>query len=118
VGGIPEIVRPGITGLLATAEDVRSLRHAMLAILGDDQKRESMSRESRRIALEEYGLELQAKRYLQVYEQLLTGREQPMASAVDEDSPEILAGKYRPPSRPRRWGERNLPVRFGELPPH
>jgi glycosyltransferase involved in cell wall biosynthesis len=118
VGGIPEIVRPGITGLLATAEDVRSLRHAILAILGDDQKRESMSRESRRIALEEYRLELQAKRYLHVYEQLLTGKEEPMASAVDEDSPEIWAGKHRLPSGPRRWGERNLSLRFGDLPPH
>jgi glycosyltransferase involved in cell wall biosynthesis len=118
VGGIPEIVRPGITGLLATAEDARSLRHAILAILGDDQKRESMSRESRRIALEEYRLELQAKRYLHVYEQLLTRKEQPMASAADEDSPEIWAGKHRLPSGSRRWGERYLPLRFGDLPPH
>jgi glycosyltransferase involved in cell wall biosynthesis len=118
VGGIPEIVRPGITGLLATAEDVRSLRHAILAILGDDNKRESMSRASRRIAIEEYRLELQAKRYLQVYEQLLTGKEQPMASAVDEDSPEIWAGKHRIPSRSRQRGEPNLSLRFGELPPH
>jgi glycosyltransferase involved in cell wall biosynthesis len=118
VGGIPEIVRPGVTGFLATAEDVRSLRHAILAILGDDQKRESMSRESRRIALEEYRLELQAKRYLYMYEQLLTGKEQPMASAVDEDSPEISAGKHRLPSGSRRWGERNLSLGFGELPPH
>jgi glycosyltransferase involved in cell wall biosynthesis len=72
VGGIPDIIRPGVTGLLATAEDVRSLRHAILVILSDDEKRKSMSRASRRIALHEYRLELQAERYRRMYEQLLT----------------------------------------------
>ena len=73
VGGITDIVKPGVTGLLATAEDVRSLRHAILAILSDGEKREGMSRESRRIALLEYRLEFQAERYIRLYEQLLPG---------------------------------------------
>src|SRR5215469_8875214 len=94
VGGMPDIVRPGVTGLLATAEDVRSLRHAIMAILSDDVKREAMSRESRRVALREYRLELQAERYRRVYQQLLAGVEQPLPAAVDVDSPELE------PSRP------------------
>ena len=94
VGGMPDIVRPGVTGLLATAEDVRSLRHAIMAILSDDVKREALSRESRRVALREYRLELQAERYRRVYQQLLAGVEQPLPAAVDEDSPELE------PSRP------------------
>lgn len=71
VGGIRDIVRPGLTGLLAPAEDVRSLRHGILAILRDDEKRQAMSRESRRVALQEYRSELQAERYHGIYQQLL-----------------------------------------------
>jgi len=73
---------------------VRSLRHAIMAILSDDVKREALSRESRRVALREYRLELQAERYRRVYQQLLAGVEQPLPAAVDVDSPELE------PSRP------------------
>src|SRR5215471_6550117 len=86
IGGIPDIVRPGVTGLLATAEDVRSLRHAIMSILSDDVKRESMSHESRRVALQEYRLELQAERYRRVYQQLLAGMGQLIPAAVGDDS--------------------------------
>jgi glycosyltransferase involved in cell wall biosynthesis len=80
VGGIPDIVRSGATGLLAKAEDVRSLRHAIMVILSNDEKREALSRESRRIALQEYRLGLQAERYRDVYRQLLEQIEEPMPS--------------------------------------
>jgi glycosyltransferase involved in cell wall biosynthesis len=92
VGGVPDIVRPGVTGLLATPEDVRSLRQAIAAILSDDEKRESMSRASRRITLQEYRLELQAERYRRVYQQLLAGIGQPMPAALDGCSPELGCG--------------------------
>jgi glycosyltransferase involved in cell wall biosynthesis len=94
VGGIQDIVRPGVTGLLATAENVRSLRHAIVAILSDDQKREAMSRESRRIAIQEYRLELQAERYCRVYQQLLEGIGQPVPAAVDSCPLELGCGNH------------------------
>jgi glycosyltransferase involved in cell wall biosynthesis len=98
VGGLPDIVRPGVTGLLATAEDLRSLRQAIAAILSDDEKREAMSRASRRIALQEYRLELQAERYRRVYQQLLAGTGEPMPAA-EGDSPELGCGN-RPVPEP------------------
>ena len=70
IGGIPDMVRPGKTGLLAVPEDVRSLREAIETVLKDASLRASMSRECRHVAEKEYALELQADRYLRLYEEL------------------------------------------------
>lgn len=71
VGGIPDMVRPGETGLLALPEDVSSLKRAIETLLDDDELRATMSRECRRIALEEYSLEIQGNRYKALYEDLV-----------------------------------------------
>jgi glycosyltransferase involved in cell wall biosynthesis len=71
IGGIPDVVRPKQTGLLAAPEDVRSLREAIETILSDGMLRANMSRECRQVALDEYPLELQASRYKQLYEELI-----------------------------------------------
>jgi glycosyltransferase involved in cell wall biosynthesis len=79
-GGIPDGVRPGVTGLLARTGDVAELRAAMLELLANDAKRAEMSANCRRIAVAEYGLELQAKRYLEIYESLLAATKAARAS--------------------------------------
>jgi hypothetical protein len=66
-GGIPDGVRPGVTGLLAKSGDSAELRAAILEILGNDPKRAEMSANCRRIALAEYDLSVQASRYMEVY---------------------------------------------------
>ena len=66
-GGIPEGVRPGVTGLLAKTGDSAELRSAIIEILKTDAKRAEMSANCRRIALSEYDLGMQAKRYVEVY---------------------------------------------------
>lgn len=71
VGGIPEVVRDGQTGLVFPPGDSRSLKKAIAALLAEPERRESMAKESRRIALEEYSLELQAQRYEALYQKLL-----------------------------------------------
>jgi glycosyltransferase involved in cell wall biosynthesis len=71
VGGIPDLVRPGITGLLAPPNDVGALRKAIETLLVNDDLRANMERECRRIAMEEYRLDLQAERYKGVYSDLL-----------------------------------------------
>jgi glycosyltransferase involved in cell wall biosynthesis len=71
VGGIPDMVRPGITGLLVPPCDVVSLRAAILGLVQDEKKRREMSANCRRIAVEEYSLELQARRYSELYKSLL-----------------------------------------------
>ena len=68
VGGIPEIVRPGVTGLLARPGDAAELRSAILELLQSDWKRVEMSANCRSIALQEYALEIQARRYTQLYQ--------------------------------------------------
>jgi glycosyltransferase involved in cell wall biosynthesis len=70
VGGIPDIVRPGVTGLLAAPADAADLRRAIVELLGRGNRNE-MARNCRQVALEEYGVETQARRYIEVYEGLL-----------------------------------------------
>jgi glycosyltransferase involved in cell wall biosynthesis len=71
VGGVPDLVRPGITGYLATPEDAEDLCNGIVQLLDDRNLRDCMSQQCRAIAVEEYSLELQAQRYIQLYSQLL-----------------------------------------------
>ena len=71
VGGIPEVVREGVTGRLAPVGEVDSLRAAILELLENPDKRQEMSANCRRIALEEYSLELMARNYTQLYQRLV-----------------------------------------------
>ncbi|MFC1706216.1 glycosyltransferase [Planctomycetota bacterium] len=78
LGGMPEVVRSGITGWLSQKEDPKALRNvleeAIATILGGLDLRDSC----RQIARAEYGLPLQAERYDRLFEELLlrsdTGR--------------------------------------------
>lgn len=70
VGGVPDLVRPGITGYLAQPEDVNDMTDGIVQLLEDDQLRKTMSSYCREIAVEEYSLALQVSRYMQLYEKL------------------------------------------------
>lgn len=70
-GGIPDGVRPGVTGLLAKTGDATDLRSAILGLLGNEARRSEMAANCRKVALAEYSLELQAKRYVHLYESVL-----------------------------------------------
>jgi len=71
-GGMPDVVRPRITGLLAEPEDVRDLRDAIATLLGDSNLRRELSVSCRQIATKEYGLEVQASRYIELYKSMRT----------------------------------------------
>ncbi|WP_341481213.1 glycosyltransferase [Salinibacter ruber] len=73
VGGIPDMVRPGETGWLAEAEDVRSLRRAVEASLSDDAIRRQRGERARAVVEDEYTLEVQARAYKALYEKTLVG---------------------------------------------
>lgn len=85
-GGMPEAVRPGVTGLLAKTGDSADLRSAILELVSNDSKRAELSDNSRRIALSEYALEVQASRYIALYSALLnqpfTARPAPASFAL------------------------------------
>jgi glycosyltransferase involved in cell wall biosynthesis len=72
VGGVPDLVRPGITGYLAEPENVQDFANGIAQLLEDHELRDQMSQNCREIALAEYPLELQAQRYIEVYQQALS----------------------------------------------
>jgi glycosyltransferase involved in cell wall biosynthesis len=74
VGGVPEQVRPEITGYLAEPEDEKDLRAGILHILEDSSLRAFLSEQCRRIVLEEYDLDLQTKRHIALYSQVLENK--------------------------------------------
>ena len=71
VGGVSEIIRDGIEGRLVNPGDVGALRAAICQILDNDDTRKSMAFNARKRAVQEYGLELQANRYLELYRSLV-----------------------------------------------
>ena len=71
VGGVSDLVRPNQTGYLAEAENAQDFCQGIVQLLEDTPLREKMSENCRAIALEEYPLELQAKRYIELYQQVL-----------------------------------------------
>jgi len=77
VGGVPDLVRPGVTGYLATPEDSDDFSSGIVQLLEDKALRDRMGHNCRTIALEEYPLKLQAQRYLELYEQLLKSNQKP-----------------------------------------
>jgi glycosyltransferase involved in cell wall biosynthesis len=67
VGGIPDMVRDGVNGLLATPGDVKGLANAIRTLLADDSRRAGMGKASRDIAEREYSRKLQGERYADLY---------------------------------------------------
>jgi glycosyltransferase involved in cell wall biosynthesis len=66
-GGIPDIVRNGVNGLTVPATDVDALAEAICQVLNNSALRAEMAANARRIAVEEYALDLQARRYAELY---------------------------------------------------
>jgi glycosyltransferase involved in cell wall biosynthesis len=73
-GGIPEVIRNGQTGLVVRVGDPTALRQAIVSLLGEPERRASMATESRRLALQESSLDVQARRYESLYGELLNER--------------------------------------------
>ena len=71
VGGIPDMVRHGENGLVVPANDVRALADAIADVLNDRDRCAAMGARARQIAVEEYPLELQSRRYSELYARLV-----------------------------------------------
>ena len=70
VGGVPDLVRPGITGYLAQPEDAQDFSNGIVQLLEDKTLRKQMSQNCRAITLKEYSIKLQAQRYIDLYNKL------------------------------------------------
>jgi glycosyltransferase involved in cell wall biosynthesis len=71
LGGIPDLLRPGVTGFLAPEGDVAAFRDALASLLQDPALRVELAANCRHVAVTEYSLEVQARRYLELYESVL-----------------------------------------------
>jgi glycosyltransferase involved in cell wall biosynthesis len=72
VGGIPEIIRNHISGLLVEPGDVEGLASACMRILDKPAVRKKLEGESERRIKEEFTSEVQTKRILGMYHQLMS----------------------------------------------
>jgi len=69
-GGIPDMVRSEVTGLLVPTGNPGALHDALASLLEDRARRDKMADSCRRIALQEYSSEVQARRYAELYENM------------------------------------------------
>lgn len=72
VGGVPELVRPNLTGYLAKVNDPQDLCDGIIKLLKDKPLREQMSQNCRDIAITEYSMALQCERYIQLYNEIIS----------------------------------------------
>jgi len=80
VGGIPTIVRHGEQGLLAPANDHRTLAHHVLHLLDDPDAALAMARAAH-AGCADYSWANVAPQWLRIYRALLPGREEQTATA-------------------------------------
>lgn len=71
VGGVPDLVRPGVTGHLSEPENANGLRDGIIQLLEDDSLRHNMSQQCRTIATNEYAVNLVIQRYIRLYRRLI-----------------------------------------------
>jgi glycosyltransferase involved in cell wall biosynthesis len=71
INGVPDLVRPGLTGYLAEPEDASDLARGIVRLLDDRPLLQSMQQHCRQIAVQEFALHLQVERYMALYRQVL-----------------------------------------------
>lgn len=64
IGGIPELVREGVTGLTFSPGNVAELRGALLSLLADDARVQAMGENARRLVEEECGADAYYERLM------------------------------------------------------
>ncbi len=71
VGGVPQAVRDGETGLLVPPNDAEALARALERLLRDEALRRRMGRAARRVADERFDIAATVRRYEALYVRLL-----------------------------------------------
>lgn len=73
VGGVSDVVRPGITGLLAQPEHVEAFTAQMTYLMENRHLRQSLAMKCREVAVSEYSLGQYARHHKTLYEAMLSG---------------------------------------------
>jgi alpha-maltose-1-phosphate synthase len=81
IGGVPEVVDDGHTGVLVPPGDVDALRDSLNSLLRDRFRREAMGRAAREVACARFTWTACARRCLESYEDLFASRPQPNVAA-------------------------------------
>jgi len=71
VGGIPEMIEDGNTGLLIDPHDIRSISDAVLKIFSDERLARSMGQSAKETAREKYSASIACERTLRAYREIL-----------------------------------------------
>jgi glycosyltransferase involved in cell wall biosynthesis len=72
IGGIPDMVRPGDTGWLYSPNSAQACAAALSEALQSSEKWHLYGERCRRIAVDEYSLDLQASRYVDLYQEVIS----------------------------------------------
>ena len=73
VGGLPEVVEDGVTGLVVPPRDPEALADAVVVLLGDPELRARMGAAGRERFLERFTVERMTDAHLELYAELLAG---------------------------------------------
>lgn len=73
VGGVPEVVREGITGRLIPPGDTKALTEAILAAFADKEESRRMAANGQRLVKEEYNMHAWARKWEKLYRHVLAG---------------------------------------------
>jgi glycosyltransferase involved in cell wall biosynthesis len=71
VGGIPEVVLDGVTGILVPPGNAKSLSHAIMRLLNDPRLRASMGRKGRKRVEQYFTLHAHVQRVQEIYGEVL-----------------------------------------------
>lgn len=71
VGGVPDLIRHGETGLLAEPENPADLAAKIAELLPDAPRRATMSTRARQVAKAEYDIRDITRKYIDLYQALL-----------------------------------------------
>lgn len=75
VGGIPDLIQPGVHGLLVPPRDHRALASALATLLADRGQMQAMGRHAQEKQRDEHTLGLMVRRLERLYADLLAGRD-------------------------------------------
>jgi len=72
VGGLPELVQDGASGIIVPPEDPSALSNAVCTLLEDKKEAKRMAKKGRRIVEEKFSYEVVSAKCQEIYEKLIT----------------------------------------------
>lgn len=73
-GGLPEVIRDGVDGVLVAEEEIHEMGRMTAALLGDPERLERMGKAARQAAVERFGPEGIVAQYERVYRSVLASK--------------------------------------------